>query len=97
MGNKKTLSTFQLIFVGEFIEIVADLIGGAGESGMPLVISGFLLDIDDEYFYMGKSHDEVDQAIRKDNVIFICIIQEKDEIKEALRSVPTPKNKDEGN
>lgn len=94
MANKKTLSTFQLIFVGELVEIVADLIGGAG---MPLVISGFLLDIDEEYFYIGKTHNEVDQAIKRNNVIFIIIIQEPDELKEALRNVPTPKNKDEGN
>lgn len=96
MTRKKSLALFQLTFLGEFVEMVTTVNSGE-KDGMPLVVSGFLLDFDDNYFYVGLDHDEITQAVRRENVAYIGIVRESDELEEVLNSVPTPRNKDEGN
>lgn len=97
MARKKLLTTFELIFSGEELEIVCRLVGGQGEEGMPLVINGFFLDLDKDYLYLGNTPDQVTQAVKRDTIVLISIVHEPDELRQALLSVPTPRNKNEGN
>ena len=37
---------------------------------------GFLLDADDEYIYLGKNSDEINQAIKRSDSLFIEIVED---------------------
>lgn len=97
MGRKKSFTTFQLSFIGEQVEMVVSISGNQGEEGMPLIINGFLLDMDDTYFYVGNTPNAISQCVVKEDVRLIAIVEEINELEEVLKSVPTPKNKEEGN
>lgn len=63
-------------FAGQFVNIVMKSIKGTqttdhGSIQGNVVMSGFLLDEDETYFYLGKDQDKIDEALRKDDVVRI--------------------------
>lgn len=41
-----------------------------------VVVSGFLLDEDDDYFFLGKTEEEIDEAIKKSDIIRVFLEDE---------------------
>ena len=41
----------------------------------PISFDGYLLDVDNEYYYLGDTSQEVSKAIRKENVISVEIVK----------------------
>ncbi len=50
----------------------------------PLNIKGFLLDIDDEYYYLGMTQEFINQTVKIDEVIHIEIVPEEADLMEQL-------------
>ncbi len=97
MGRKKSLTTFHLSFIGEEVEMIVNIKSAQGEEGMPLIINGWLLDMDDIYFYIGNTPNAISQCVVREDVRLIAIVEEFNQLDEVLKNVPTPKNKEEGN
>lgn len=65
-------------FVGSFIHIVTASLKGSESSGGrkiigPVIITGFMLDEDEEYFYLGQSPDEITDAVKRSEVVRIYV------------------------
>lgn len=84
----KTVESMDLLlknFAGEQVEIVLDKdlehpMTSDGESieviKMPLTVTGYLTDIDDQFVYLGLSINQINQAVNKDFIIHIGIMDE---------------------
>lgn len=96
--------TFHHSFVGEKVEIVAGFYQNYMEetadsritNQAPASIQGFILDLDDDYMYLGKNPTEVSMCIRRDTVLYIEILVERNEYDVILDSLPQA-NKGEEN
>lgn len=88
----KSSTIFKNIFLGEFVELVANirLEEGTGFN----VIAGYLLDVDDDFYYLGHSSELVSDGIRKDAVMHISIISPKSKNEELLESLPQMRAED---
>lgn len=103
-GNEVDVnSTFFLAFVGQKVCISIDVqhtinfetADGVNVETMPLYYEGILLDYDKQYYYLGRTPIEITQAIRKDTVIHIMVIEEKSIYEEMLNQMSPPeKNED---
>jgi hypothetical protein len=73
MSSSKLFSRF----VGKSVNIIMKNVRGSQvlENGTVIegnvVITGFLLDEDDEYFYIGREMDEIDEALLRDDMVRI--------------------------
>lgn len=85
--KKKKKDLFWTTFMGEFVEILTRV---DSPDRMPLVAQGYLLDRDDEYYYLGEGILEVDAAIKKTDVVIITSRKEKDPTLEVLENTPIP-------
>lgn len=92
---------FQL-FAGEYVSIILDMmvenvVQSASEVEMtkaPLTVSGYLSDADDVYYYLGHEPNVFNQAIRKDRIIHVEVIEEPKEKKEdVFKDVKGPDGK----
>lgn len=83
----KSDSLFQ-IFINEHISVVTDLslsvapgeVEDMDGVAIPLTFQGYLLDLDDEFLYLGETNTEVDKAIKRESVVFIQISKQEDEL-----------------
>ena len=97
--------TFMQTFIGEKVEIVAQIYQHHTEEtqdGMrgisaPLIIHGYILDVDSDFFYIGDGPHEITRCIRKDLVGFVEVLQERSEFDAILEQMPTPTKKEEEN
>lgn len=95
--------TFHQAFIGVKVEIVADFYQNYVEETMdsrisnnsPASIQGYILDIDDIFFYLGKNPNEVTMALEKDRVMYIEVIEEKSPYDDMLDALPVPKKSEE--
>jgi hypothetical protein len=95
-STKRSSEGFYITFVGEYVQLIGEF-SSQTVDGTYATISGYLLDLDDDYFYIGPTADEINAAIKKDNVFSIQIMPKKDKYSDLLDDVPRPKNKDAGN
>lgn len=96
MHNKNASDLFWVTFVGEYVEVLCKF--ETPESGrMPLAIQGYMLDVDDKYYYIGKNPLEVISAVDKNDVAYICIIEQIDPAVQMLQEMPVPKAEEENN
>jgi hypothetical protein len=73
-------------FIGEFVKIytkqsvieAAAVDDGRVEQSAPLVVQGYLLDMDSRYYYLGEHADRVSAAVAISQVVIIQEVQEKD-------------------
>lgn len=101
----ETTQTFLLSFIGEYVNIVTDIMiaeytnteEGAVEQNAPMVSRGFLLDIDSDYIYLGEDPFEVTQAIKKKRVVLIQREIKATAYEELLNGMPDPKKKEDIN
>ncbi len=96
------LKTFSLAFMGEYINVITDVmieeVVGSEETNIqqvaPMISRGYLLDEDETFLYLGDNSFEITQAISKKRVCMIQVYQEKNEYEDILDSMPDPRKKD---
>lgn len=102
----KDLTIFEQVFIGEFVNIISDLETTETEQDgenyshktSSVTFTGFLLDQDENYYYMGDSGNEITCAIEKTSVKFIQILDPNGPLDEILDTLPdAPSNKNEVN
>jgi hypothetical protein len=87
--------TFFLTFVGELVEVAGSFYHGDQENAIK--IAGFVLDVDDEYYYLGDTPEEITQAIRRDRVIYIQILEPINPYLDALKELEVPEDETKQN
>lgn len=90
------------IFAKEYVSILIDMtVESVNQNGdeveiskSPLSVVGFLTDEDDVYFYLGEKINVYNQAVKKDKVIHIEVIEEPKKEKENIfKSLKGPDGK----
>ena len=87
------------IFGGQFVSIVstAETASEAPtEDGMiiekrPIIIQGFMLDVDSRFVYLGTTSDEINYAVALNKIVaieFTDSVKEKNELQELLEVIP---------
>jgi hypothetical protein len=94
MDYRKASELFWVTFTGEFVELLCKY---ETSQRMPLVIQGYMLDIDQDYYYIGANALEVSSAIRKTDVAYIQILKEADPTLEVLENMPMPDDEHDAN
>lgn len=79
---------FFLTFIGELVEVAGSFFHGDQENAIK--IAGFVLDADKEYYYLGDTPEEITQAIRRDRVIYIQILEPLNPALEVLKGMDIP-------
>lgn len=79
----KKNEVFLLTFIGEFVQVVSSFVMNVSSNGedmgeSPLIVEGYLLDMDDDFIYMGDSPDGITRALKKDTVVFIQFLNNED-------------------
>lgn len=90
-------SLFALNFIGQEVEFLTSLRHRStqeNEEGIfaeesPIAFRGFLLDVDEQYYYIGSSADEISKAIKKTFVIGIELVKYKNQYDEILDNFST--------
>lgn len=91
------------LFAGEYISVILEMtvenvVQTSTEVEMvkaPLTVSGYLSDADDVYYYLGHEPNIFNQAVRKDKIIHVEVIEEPKEKKEdVFKDVKGPDGKD---
>lgn len=102
MTKKKDSFTqlFHLTFIGEYVQLTTNMFTIVNEENdevltshkVPVTIDGYILDIDEDYYYLGTTPHEINKAIKKDVVIFIGIVENKNVYDEILDSLQEPED-----
>ena len=83
---KKALSTFEKAFIGQFVMVVTNMTQNASVSNdegliesaeIPVTMTGFLIDADNDYYYLGNTPDEVLTAIKKEMINQISLAMDE--------------------
>lgn len=92
MNHKHASEVFWNTFLGEYVSIVY----GASDAKKHGIIEckGYLLDIDELYYYLGYGPLAVDMVIKKQAVDIIEIIKEQDESLQVLENLPVPEDEE---
>lgn len=85
---------FWVTFAGKFVEVLCKY--GTKEN-MPLVIQAHLVDIDDDYYFLGENPIEIDSVIKRQDVVFLSVIKERDPTIEVLEDMPIPETEEGAN
>lgn len=94
MDLKKASEIFWVTFVGQYVEVVCK---SSSEEHGQLVVRGYMIDIDSDYYYIGENPFEPAAVVKKDLVGIINLAQETDPATETLANMPVPEKKDEAN
>ena len=92
-------------FIGEFIRLTTKLsskIQNQTETEIetqesPIMLDGYLVDMDDKYFYLGMSPDTITCAIEINTVAFLQILQELNPLENILDNLPDETDPDKMN
>ena len=96
--SPKSTSSFYLIFIGEFVEVICSGPSTTTEMGVfPIVANGYLLDLDENYLYLSDDAITVARAIKRKNVVTVEIVKQVGPLEQALIDTEVPDNKEEGN
>lgn len=99
-GTSRRLFDF---FVGDIVSIILDQqvehtiekTNSVQTMKSPLSVQGYVLDMDDEYVYLGHSPDQISQAVKIDFIVHIETAKEENPINKILNEIDTP-DKPEG-
>lgn len=96
-GAKEPKNQFEMCFYGCFISLIFKQPVAEGsvtdENNAPLAIGsvrGYLLDMDDEYMYLGNSTYEIDYAIARDTIAMVSFVDIKTPEELILDAAETP-------
>lgn len=95
--SKKESHLFEL-FAGEYVSILLNMqIESVSQNvetidmvKTPLNITGYLTDEDDEYFYLGHEPDVYNQAIKKEMIMHLEVIEEEKKTTQTFKDVKSP-------
>lgn len=90
-------NTFFTTFIGEYVEVICSRGVTYQNETVPVVTSGFLLDVDNEFYYLSNDGQAVSAAVKKSDVSVMEIIQQKSYAEHVLEQTKIPQNKDDGN
>lgn len=89
---------FLLTFIGEYVQVISNFIlntaGSEGVEESPLILEGYLLDMDDEFLYIGDSANDISRAIKKETVVFIQVVNNEDNIFNLMEQISNKPKKD---
>jgi hypothetical protein len=73
---------FFLTFVGEYVEVTTKLMATEPESKLtvPISFQGFLLEQDEQFYYIGPGPGNIAQAIKKELVGIFTIVNPENEM-----------------
>ena len=103
-GNPKMKrDIFFETFTGKFVEIVQDFEittsvnitedGAPMEMRMPMMVTGVVLDSDNEFLFLSQDGEEVNQALPINSIKHIQIIKASDQEDQILDMTPEPEDK----
>lgn len=99
MVKKKSSSELLfLTFIGEKVVLTStfkitdtvDSEEGVHQIELPLMLDGYLMDMDDEYYYLGEDPKSVSKAVRKDQILSIEIESMKTVYDQILDEMDSP-------
>jgi hypothetical protein len=94
--NKDISDIFWSTFVGEYVEIACEF--ETTTSGkLPVALQGYLLDADEEYYFLGKNPIEISSTVKRDKIAYIEIIEDVDQATMILEEMPVPETEEENN
>ncbi len=101
----KKESLLYINFIGELVEVVLKSTqkiihgneDGVDESTHPIAIQGFLMDEDEEYYFLGDTMTSMSKAVRKDQIVCIQMLEQKTVFDEILEEMPVPNEDTERN
>ena len=82
--------TFFLAFAGEHLEIVAMLSSEVTEG--TIKTNGFLLDYNDEYYFLGETPHEITHCVKREKVTLIQVMEPGSVYQEILEEMEIPKD-----
>lgn len=85
--TKHSSELFTVTFIGEYVEIICKT---SEEEQGKLVVKGYLLDIDSDYYYLGANPLEVSTVVKKNWVGLISIVEDIDPSVEILENMELP-------
>lgn len=96
MSNKKEENVNLLMdnFLGEFVEI---MMPSNGETSATLAVKGYLLDMDNEYLYVGGTPNAIGAAVPRNPAPYIQISEPTDQTDDMLDELETPIDKKQYN
>lgn len=95
MNKPKISDTFFSSFIAQYCEIMASLETPDTKSGvMPMVMNAYIVDADDEFFFLGSNPLEITIAVKRDAVNFIQIIEDLSEEELLLNNMPKPESEE---
>lgn len=92
---KSEPSSFFLSFVGEYVQVITTVqFAGSssnkrGDAIVPLVLEGYIIDVDSDYTYMSGDGVDIKQAIKNNVIVCVQIVDKEDEDSELLDSLPS--------
>lgn len=94
-----------LAFVGQMVAITTNLNHTITEevNGIiltetkPVFYEGILLDLDRDYYYLGKTPHEITQAVSVYSTVHIMVIDDNEIFKSLLKQIPGPQSDSEIN
>lgn len=97
MSDKTSL--FEWTFLNKFVEILTPIYRkhiqgneeGVSDETIPIVLQGYLINIDKERLYLGDTPDEINQAVFKEDVRIIRVVKEDNSYDEIMDSMPDGK------
>lgn len=104
-SKRKIKDVFYNIFVGEFVQIVTEVQTKTvqqseeeiKESNHPVILEGYLLDVDDDFYYLGDTPNSISSGVKKTKIVHIQIAEPKSYMDDILDEMPMPENEDEIN
>jgi len=84
----KTSETFYSAFIGELVEVITQF--KLGEAEAVGTLSAYLLDVDEDYYYLGETGEEVSTAIKRTSVYSIRIIKSSTWKEKLLNEMEVP-------
>lgn len=94
-GNmKKELTHFDEIFLGAKVDLIMDAVltdpVEDGQTSFPLILSGYLVDYDHMFYYLGNRENNIDESVQISKVVSVKLsTEEKNEV-DYLDSIPVP-------
>lgn len=87
----KSSHIFKSIFLGEYVEILLKI--SENENSPVMQLNGYLLDLDNDHYFLGKNGTEITDCVQKNLVGHICILDYNPAM-EVLGKLPITKPED---
>lgn len=91
---------FYSVFAGEYVQLFSNLFINQNETyedrqvsqEHPITFEGYLLEIDDNFYYLGETDKEISQAIERQYIVRIAVGQEENELSAVVSNGVAPED-----